>query len=365
MRQTSDRHSLHVLITGGAGFIGTNLAAHLLGNSDSLVTLYDNLSRPGVVLNLAWLKTLDNSHRLRFVHGDVRDASRVYQAARTAEEIYHLAAPSAGPDLLTQPRLDFDVNVTGTANVLEAAHRSGRRPMVLFASTGKVYGALNSIPVRRDATRLRPANPAFCGVSEATRVDFHCPYSCTKSVADKHVREYARRYDLPIVVFRLGCIAGPGQFGNQGQGWVAHFVYSALSGRPVTIYGDGLQVRDVLHVADLVSAVNAARAYIGVTTGKAFNIGGGLRRSIAVKEMVRLIEETCHVPVQFACEPARPGDQLLYVSDHSRFTTQTGWTPCRSLEQTVRDTAAFWHANRGQAVPDSSASGKRPFRRAA
>jgi CDP-paratose 2-epimerase len=142
-------------------------------------------------------------------------------------------------------------------------------------------------------------------------------------------------------------------------------VYSALSGRPVAIYGDGLQVRDVLHVADMVSAVSAARAYIGVTTGKAFNIGGGLHRSIAVKEMLRLIEEICHAPVKYTSAPARPGDQLLYVSDHSRFTVQTGWTPRRSLEQTVRDIAAFWHANRGRSVPDSSASRKPPFRRAA
>jgi CDP-paratose 2-epimerase len=360
-----DRQSFHVLITGGAGFIGTNLAAYLLANTDSRITLYDNLSRPGVVLNLAWLKTLGASRRLRFVHGDVRDASRLLQAARTADEIYHLAAPSEGPDLLTQPRLDFDVNVTGTVNVLEAARLSGRRPTVLFTSTGKVYGELDSIPVLAGATRLQPADPAFCGVSEATRVDFHCPYACTKSVADKYVSEYARRYDLPTVVFRLGCIAGPGQFGNQGQGWVAHFVYSALAGRPVTIYGDGLQVRDVLHVADLVSAVNAARAYIGVTTGKAFNIGGGLSRSIAVKEMLRLIEETCHVPVQSTFEPARPGDQILYVSDHARFSNQTGWTPRRSLEQTVRDIAAFWHANRNRVTSEPSAFGNRPFQRAA
>jgi CDP-paratose 2-epimerase len=364
MRSTH-RRSSHVLITGGAGFIGTNLTAYLLANTDSVITLYDNLSRPGVALNLAWLKTLDDSRRLRFVRGDVCDASRLHQAAQTADEIYHLAAPSAGPDLLTQPRLDFDVNVTGTANVLEAARRSGRRPTVLFASTGKVYGELDSIPVRPGATRLQPADPAFCGVSEAARVDFHCPYACTKSVADKDVLEYARRYDLPAVVFRLGCIAGPGQFGNQGQGWFAHFVYSALSGRPVAIYGDGLRVRDVLHVADLVSAVNAARAYIGVTTGKAFNIGGGLHRSIGVKEMLRLIEETCHVPVKYTNAPARPGDQLLYISDHSRFSNQTGWIPRRSLEQTVRDIAAFWHANRGRAVPYSMGSGKRSFRRAA
>src|SRR5579862_3966365 len=180
MRHSANRH--HVLITGGAGFIGTNLAAHLLAQTDSSVTLFDNLSRRGVDLNLAWLKTLDGSGRLRFIRGDVRNAHRITEAARTADEIYHLAAPSAGPDLLAEPRLDFDVNVTGTVNVLEAARRSGRNPVVLFASTGKVYGALDSIPLKHNASRLVPADPALRGVSETTPVDFHCSYACTKSV---------------------------------------------------------------------------------------------------------------------------------------------------------------------------------------
>ena len=336
----------HVLITGGAGFIGTNLAAHLLAHTDSRLTVFDNLSRPGVELNLAWLKTLCGSRRLRFVRGDVRDARRTTDAARTADEIYHLAAPSAGPELLPESRLDFDVNVTGTVNVLEAARCSGRRPVVLFASTGKVYGTLDSIPVKPGATRFEPALPGFRGVSETTPIDFHWPYACTKSVADQHVRDYARLYNLPTVVFRLGCIAGPGQFGNQGQGWVAHFVYSVLAGRPLTVYGDGLQVRDVLHVTDLVNAVNAARAYLPVVAGKAFNIGGGLSRSVSVNEMIALIEQVCHKPVQCGYAPARPGDQLAYLSDNTLFSNQTGWVPRRGLEQTVRDISAFWHANR-------------------
>ena len=356
MRSNAKRPMHHVLITGGAGFIGTNLAAHFLANSDAVVTVFDNLSRPGVELNLAWLKTLDRARRLRFVRGDVRHAERIAEAARTADEIYHLAAPSPGPALLTEPRLDFDVNVIGTVNVLEAARRSGRSPMVLFASTSKVYGALDSIPLTPGATRLEPADSAFRGSSEASPVDFHCPYACTKSVADQYVRDYARHHSLPTIAFRLGCIAGPGQFGNQGQGWVAHFVYSVLAGRPVTVYGDGLQVRDVLHVADLVNAVNAARAYLPVVAGKAFNLGGGMSRSVSVKEMIALIEQICHKPVQHGNGPARPGDQPFYVSDNTRFLNQTGWMPRRSLEQTVRDISAFWHANRTHVMrePDTA-----------
>ena len=361
MRNTVNRHSHHVLITGGAGFIGTNLAAHLLAHTEASVTVFDNLSRPGVELNLAWLKTLDGSRRLRFVRGDVRDADRIFTAARPADEIYHLAAPSAGPELLAEPRLDFDVNVTGTVNVLEAARRSGRSPMVVFASTSKVYGTLDSIPLKHNLSRLATADAGFRGVSETTPIDVYCPYSCTKSVADQYVRDYARHHKLPTVVFRLGNIAGPGQFGNQGQGWVAHFVYSVLAGRPVTVYGDGAQVRDVLHVADLVSAVKAARAYLAVTAGKAFNMGGGLERAISVNDMLRLIGQICHKEVQCNYEAARPGDQLYYVSNNERFSNQTGWTPRRTLEQTVRDIAAFWHANRmyvmrpAESLPGNSA----------
>ena len=346
MRKIPNRNAHHVLITGGAGFIGTNLAAHLLQHSDATVTIFDNLSRSGVDLNLAWLTTLDGSRRLRFVRGDVRDSGRIMEAGRNADEIYHFAAPSAGPDLLAEPRLDFDVNVTGTVNVLEAARRSGRSPLVLFASTGKVYGPLDSIPLKHGATRFEPGAPGFRGTSEATATDFHCPYGCTKSLADQYVRDYARLYKLPAIVFRLSCIAGPGQFGNQGQGWVAHFVYSVLAGRPITVYGDGLQVRDVLHVADVVSAVNAARAYLPVVAGKAFNIGGGISRSVSVNEMISLAEQVCHKEVKSGYAPARPGDQLFYVSDVTRFSNQTGWIPRRSLEQTVRDISAFWHANR-------------------
>ena len=200
--------------------------------------------------------------------------------------------------------------------------------------------------VARGTTRLEAATPGFRGISEATPIDFHCSYACTKSVADQYVRDYARLHNLPTVVLRMGCIAGPGQFGNQGQGWVAHFVYSVLAGRPVTVYGDGFQVRDVLHVSDLVNAMNTARAYLPVVAGKAFNVGGGVSRSVSVREMISLIEHICHKQVQCSFVPARPGDQLFYISDNTRLFNQTGWLPSRTLEQTIRDISAFWHANR-------------------
>jgi CDP-paratose 2-epimerase len=340
----------HVLITGGAGFIGTNLAAYLLARTEERVVIFDNLSRPGVELNLAWLKTLDASGRLRFMRGDVRHPVRVAEAVQNASAIYHLAAPSPPPGIQIDPKMEFDINVTGTVNLLEAARLSGKKPAFLFASSAKVYGPLNSLPVVHEGLASHAADPAFRGVSESAPVDYHCPANSTKSAADQYVREYARLYELPTVALRMSCIAGPGQFGNEGQGWVAHFVYSALAGRPVTIFGDGLQVRDVLHVSDLVNGMQAARAYIGVTAGKAFNIGGGVARSISVREMLSLIEQICHQPVQCHYQPERPCDQAIYISDNSWFSTETGWAPRRTIEQTVRDVSAFWHSHRQRLI---------------
>ncbi len=363
MKRNASLPSRHVLITGGAGFIGTNLAAWLLANTDERLVILDNLSRPGVVLNLAWLKTLDRSGRLKFVRGDVRNADVIAQSARFASAIYHLAATSNPPGQPADPKIEFDVNVTGTVNVLEAA-RASATP-VLYASSAKVYGTMNSVPVVREGWRYRPADHTFTGVTESMPVDYHCTDDCTKSVADQYVRDYARLYNLPTVALRIGGIAGPGQFGNEGQGWVAHFVYSTLAGRAVTIFGDGFNVRDVLHASDLVEAMQAARAYLPVAAGRAFNIGGGITRSVSVVEMLRLIEQICHQPVQQVHQLARPSDQLYYVSDNSLFTDLTGWMPRRTLEQTVRDIVSFWKANRQQLVVPRVASPRRHHTRAA
>ncbi len=351
MKRNASRHSHHVLITGGAGFIGTNLAAWLLANTDERLVIF--------------VKTLDRSGRLKFLRGDVRSAAAVADAARHASAIYHLAATNNPPGQPADPKNEFDVNVTGTVNVLEAARQTEPGIPVLYASSSKVYGTMHSVPVVRDGWRYRPADPAFKGVSESMPVDYQCPNDCTKSVADQYVRDYARLYNLPTIALRISGIAGPGQFGNEGQGWVAHFVYSTLADRAVTIFGDGFQVRDVLHASDLVEAMQAARAYLPVAAGKAFNIGGGLTRSVSVIEMLRLIEQICHQPLQQIHQPARPSDQLYYVSDNALFTGLTGWMPRRTLEQTVRDIVSFWKANRQQLIVPRVASPRRHHVRAA
>jgi CDP-paratose 2-epimerase len=336
----------HILVTGGAGFVGSNLVARLLEDPGSRVTVFDNLSRRGVEHNLAWLRSLPGRSRLSFTRGDVRDLVEVASAAREADEIYHLAAQVAVTSSVEDPRSDFEVNALGTLNVLEAARRHGRRPFVFFTSTNKVYGGLESVSVHEDGQRCVADDPSFCGATEATPLDFHSPYGCSKGAADQYVRDYARIYDLPTVVFRMSCIAGPRQFGNEDQGWVAHFLYSVLAGRPITIYGNGCQVRDILHVNDLVDAIVAARKHSTVTAGEIYNIGGGIEQSASVLEMLGMIERLTHEAPQLDYATVRPGDQPLYISAISKFREHTGWQPSRGLHATLSDILAFWHEHR-------------------
>lgn len=314
-----------ILITGGAGFIGSNLAERLMSTATNRVRIFDNLSRGGVSHNLAWLREQPGGERLEFIHGDVCDAAAVEQSARDAEEIYHLAAQVAVTTSVERPRDDFDINVRGTFNVLEAARCGGRRPFLLFTSTNKVYGSLHRVSVKVNGTRYRALDPGFRGVSESEPLDFHSPYGCSKGAADQYVHDYARIYDLPTVVFRMSCIAGPRQFGTEDQGWVAHFLYSVLEHRPITVYGDGFQVRDVLHVSDLVDAMQAVCAASGHTAGEVFNVGGGMDRAVSVLEMLDMIaRETGTKPI-LNYSDVRPGDQPLYISDTAKLTSMTGW----------------------------------------
>ena len=338
--------SSHILVTGGAGFVGSNLSARLLLEPGSQVTVFDNLSRRGVKHNLDWLRSLPQQGRLHFVDGDVRDSMRVADAAHSADEIYHLAAQVAVTTSVDDPRSDFEVNAAGTVNVLEAARRSGKQPLVFFTSTNKVYGGLDSVGVEEHGRTYRATDPLFHGATEATPLDFHSPYGCSKGAADQYVRDYARIYDLPTIVFRMSCIAGPRQFGNEDQGWVAHFLYSVLSGRPITIYGNGRQVRDILHVHDLVDAIVSARINIDRTAGEIYNIGGGMGQSASVLEMLTLIERMTGVAPLCNYAEVRPGDQPLYISDNSKFEAHTGWKPRRSLETTLGDIHTFWQAHR-------------------
>ena len=328
------------VIFGGAGFIGSNLAHHLLAATQARVHVFDNLSRAGVRGNLEWLQQFAGSGRLQVTVGDVRDARSVEMAVANADEIYHFAAQVAVTTSVADPRLDFEVNLGGTFNILDAARRSGRRPFILFTSTNKVYGDLGLGAPERHGNRY--FYPGHRGVSESQRLDFHSPYGCSKGAADQYVHDFGRIYGLPAVVFRMSCIAGPRQFGTEDQGWVAHFLYSALQQKPVAIYGDGCQVRDVLCVNDLVCAIEAVRHNLEKTAGQIYNVGGGAANTVSLLELVDLIHRLTGRRLEYVTGEPRPGDQPVYVTDYSKIQRHTGWKPKIGLECTLKLLGEFW-----------------------
>lgn len=333
-----------VVIFGGAGFIGSNWAHHLLTQTEAKVHIYDNLSRRGVHHNLEWLqKTAGRSGRLQITIGDVRDCGMVERVTRHATEVYHFAAQVAVTSSITDPRHDFEVNVCGTFNILEAARKSGNHPFLLFTSTNKVYGDMSEHGLARDGKRYRYVSTS--GISESQPLDFHSPYGCSKGAADQYVHDYARIYDLPTVVFRMSCIAGERQFGNEDQGWVAHFLYTAIAGNPIVIYGDGKQVRDVLYVQDLVTAFEAVRGKIQVTRGQVYNVGGGAANTASLLELIEDIEKLTGRKVQYLYEQPRPGDQLVYITDCSRLEMDTGWHPASTVRETLEHIYHFRKQN--------------------
>jgi CDP-paratose 2-epimerase len=334
----------HVLVTGAAGFVGSNLVAHLLREGHT-VTALDSLVRAGTEHNLEWLRSLARPGALRFVQGDVRDAALVAAAVKSVSTIYHLAAQVAVTTSVAQPREDFEVNALGTLNVLEAARLSGHKPVIVFTSTNKVYGECAGISIdetpARYGYRARPH-----GVDEHQPLDFHSPYGCSKGAADQYVRDYARIYDLPTVVFRMSCIYGPRQLGNEDQGWLAHFLIAAAHDRPVTIYGDGKQVRDVLFVEDLVRAFRLAVDKIAVTRGEVYNIGGGLTNTLAVwSELGEIIAELRDSALPVSFDAWRPGDQKVYVSDIRKAARDMDWAPVVTTRVGVRRLWRWVQAN--------------------
>jgi len=315
-----------VLITGGAGFIGTNLADRLL-SAGVPVLIFDNLSRAGVERNLQWL--IDTHGSLAQVEvSDTRNAQAVRRAVGRASHVFHFAAQVAVTTSLLDPLHDFDVNARGTLNVLEAIRQRSDPPTLVFTSTNKVYGGLTDIPLI-NGSRYQPADPVVReqGIGEARPLDFHSPYGCSKGTADQYILDYARTFGLPAVVFRMSCIYGPHQHGNEDQGWVAHFLLQALDSHPIVIYGDGEQVRDVLFVDDLVDAFLTATDRIAELQGQAFNIGGGPLNTTSLLELLALIETLHGKRPTVSFEEWRPGDQRYYVSNIGKFRTATGWTP--------------------------------------
>jgi CDP-paratose 2-epimerase len=317
---------MSILVTGGAGFVGCHLVHDLLGDNRK-VTVLDSLSRRGSERNLEWLQRQHPDGDLRFVKGDVRDPQAVKSAAEDVDAIYHLAGQVAVTSSVQDPRLDFEINALGTLNVLEAARQSPCQPVVMFTSTNKVYGGMEDVAlVEKDTSYEYRDLPD--GIPESRPLDFHSPYGCSKGAADQYVRDYARIYGLRTVVFRMSCIYGPRQFGNEDQGWLAHFIISAGTGAPITIYGDGKQVRDVLFVEDLVRALRGAVDKITVTAGKVYNIGGGPSNTLSVwKEFGQLLAELNGEAVRVSYRDWRPGDQPCYVSDIRNVGRDLGWTP--------------------------------------
>jgi CDP-paratose 2-epimerase len=315
------------LITGGAGFIGSNLAHRLLG-SGRRVRVFDNLSRPGVEQNLQWLRQ-QHGGLVEFVRGDVRDAEAVTQAVAGVQQVFHFAAQVAVTTSLEHPQEDFAVNAQGTLNVLEAARARPVPPPVLMTSTNKVYGGLEDLTLAVQGHRYLPVDAALTatGIGEARPLDFHSPYGCSKGAADQYVLDYARSFGMTTLVFRMSCIYGPRQFGTEDQGWVAHFILRALRGERITLYGDGMQVRDVLFVDDLVDAFLLAEQHAGRLSGHAFNMGGGPANAISLQDLLDHIERLHGTRPPVACDAWRTGDQRYYVSDTRAFQRETGWQP--------------------------------------
>lgn len=324
------------LITGGAGFVGSNLADRLLSDGQA-VRIVDNLSRPGVERNLEWLRERHGS-RFEFVPIDLRNIFELEPTVRGVRRIFHLAAQVAVTTSLRDPLRDFQINLRGTLNLLEAARRQPRVPAIIFASTNKVYGGLPDVGLERVGQCYLPEDEHLRrnGISETRNLDFHSPYGCSKGGADQYLLDYARCMGVPSVVFRMSCIYGPRQFGTEDQGWVAHFLIRALQGQPITLYGEGTQVRDVLFVDDLINAFQLAAGRIDELSGKAFNIGGGPGNTVSLLEMVDLIGDLQGKRPELKFDDWRPGDQRYYCSDVRRFAGATGWHPTIDVRDGVR-----------------------------
>lgn len=332
------------LITGGAGFIGSNLADYLLNNGWEVV-IFDNLSRIGSDKNLAYLKTRKNANtNLIFIKGDVRNFSQVKRASREVNVIFHLAGQVAVTTSVVNPRDDLETNILGTFNVLESA-RLGGKPIVIYASTNKVYGEMHGLKIKEG--KIRYSFIGFKkGVDENFPLDFHSPYGCSKGAAEQYVRDYCRIYGVPTVVFRQSCIYGPRQMGVEDQGWVAHFAISGLLGRKSTIYGDGKQVRDLLYIDDLIDAYKKAVINIGKSRGKIYNIGGGAENSLSLLEYLDMLDKKFGIKLKIKYDKPRLGDQRIFISDNSKLKRELNWELKTNLNQGMKKLISWIKENK-------------------
>ena len=332
---------MNALITGGAGFVGSNLAAFLLDKGHK-VTVFDSLARHGASENLAWLRSLGMAN---FIHGDVRNAFDVEQTVKNVlpDVIFHLAGQVAMTTSMQSPRRDFEINVLGSINVLEAVRQYTPKTAIIYASSNKVYGNLDHLDLVEAATRYQPRTIQK-GVDEATAIEFHTPYGCSKGAADQYMLDYARGFGLNTVVFRHSTIYGGRQFATYDQGWVGWFCRQALESKsnpprpPFTVSGDGKQVRDLLHVSDCVNAYVSAFEHIADARGEAFNIGGGIENSMSLLELLQFLEKRLNLKLNHTHLPWRQSDQKFFVADNSKAERLIHWSPKKSKESGIEDT---------------------------
>jgi len=343
---TGRRDGRPILITGGAGFIGSNLADRLASEGHEVV-VYDALSRPGVDRNLAWLRDRHGS-RVTAIIGDIRDEDEVVRVAADAKAVFHMAAQVAVTTSMVDPREDFDINVRGTINLLDAVRTRNERVPVIFASTNKVYGDFGDLHFAELSDRYEPEGlMARRGISESRGLDFHTPYGCSKGAADQYVLDYARSFGIPTAVFRMSCIYGQRQMGTEDQGWVAHFLIRVLDGEPITIYGDGKQVRDILDVHDAVNAYVSALRHIDHVRGRVFNLGGGPENAVSLLQLVDEMRRVTARDVRLRFHDWRPGDQRWYVSDAREARRVLGLPAPRSWREGVARLGGWLAAERG------------------
>ena len=335
-----------ILITGGAGFVGCN-AARFFRARNWGVTVLDNLSRQGTDQNLRWLR---DSTSFEFEQVDVRDRAGVDRvlSGQRYDAVLHLAAQVAVTTSVTDPSTDFAINALGTFHVLDAIRRFRPEAVFINASTNKVYGKIAAAEYELRDGRYAYVNRPF-GIDESEPLDFLSPYGCSKGAADQYALDFARIYQIPATSFRQSCIYGPRQFGVEDQGWVAWFAIASLLGRDITIYGDGRQVRDVLHVEDLVRAYEAAIRAPEKVAAQAFNIGGGSGSILSLLDLVRMLEGRLRRSIPLNWGDWRPGDQRVYVSDIRKLETTLGWKPeidaeagvAQLIDWVVQNRAAF------------------------
>lgn len=324
---------MKILIIGGAGFIGCNAADYFLKKGNQ-VTILDDLSRKGTDNNLEWVKS--NYPNVKFVKADIRKDQNILDSEiNQVDVVIHLAAQVAVTTSVVNPRLDFEINLLGTFNILESIRKSNNKPTLLYSSTNKVYGGMEHIEVEEKETKYE-YKLLKQGVDENMQLDFHSPYGCSKGAADQYIIDYSRIYGLKTVVFRQSCIYGTRQFGIEDQGWVSWFIIATTLNRPLKIFGNGKQVRDVLFVDDLIRCYEMAIENIDKVSGNAYNIGGGPEKSMSLLELLGYLEEFHGKKIEYTFHDWRPGDQPVFICNINKAKQHFGWEPQVGVKQGVK-----------------------------